>query len=150
MNANKRIVEANSAGTNEQTGAYQRLSQEYTALAQKAQDMAVVYGVNSEETVKAAQEAKALSDRLKEIDASVGQNQRNVGNYSGSIEASAKSILGMKQKLEMLIRLFRKRRTTRRSLKALPAKQRLKLQRLTLPRIQKSSVHSLQKESLCL
>ena len=102
MNANKRIVEANNAGTNEQTGAYQRLSQQYTALAQKAKDMAVVYGVNSEESIKASQEAKTLSDKLKEIDASVGQNQRNVGNYSGSIEASAKSILGMKQKLEML------------------------------------------------
>ena len=102
MNANKRIVEANSAGTNEQTGAYQRLSQQYTALAQKAKDMAVVYGVNSEESIKASQEAKILSDKLKEIDASVGQNQRNVGNYSGAIEASAKSILGMKQKLEML------------------------------------------------
>ena len=102
MNANKRIVEANSAGTNEQTGAYQRLSQQYTALAQKAKDMAVVYGVNSEESIKAQQEAKNLSDRLKEIDASVGQNQRNVGNYSGAIEASANSILGMKQKLEVL------------------------------------------------
>ena len=102
MNANKRIVEANNAGTNEQTGAYQRLSQQYTALAQKAKDMAVVYGANSEESIKASQEAKALSDKLKEIDASVGQNQRNVGNYSGAIEASANSILGMKQKLEGL------------------------------------------------
>ena len=82
MNANKRIVEANNAGTNEQTGAYQRLSQEYTALAQKAKDMAVVYGTNSQETIKAQQEAKNLSDRLKEIDNSVGQNQRNVGNYT--------------------------------------------------------------------
>ena len=85
MNANKRIVEANNAGTNEQTGAYQRLSQEYTALAQKAKDMAVVYGTNSQETIKAQQEAKNLSDRLKEIDNSVGQNQRNVGNYTESI-----------------------------------------------------------------
>ncbi len=102
MNANKRIVEANNAGTNEQTGAYQRLSQQYTALAQKAKDMAVVYGTNSQATIKAQQEAKNLSDRLKEIDASVGQNQRNVGNYSGAIEASANSILGMKQKLEGL------------------------------------------------
>ena len=103
MNANKRIVEANSAGTNEQTGAYQRLSQQYTALAQKAKDMAVVYGTNSQETIKAQQEAKNLSDRLKEIDNSVGQNQRNVGNYTGAIQASANSILGMKQKLEGLI-----------------------------------------------
>jgi len=102
MNANKRIVEANSAGTNEQTGAYQRLCQEYTALAQKAKDMAVVYGTNSQEAIKAAQEAKALSDRLKEIDASVGLNKRNVGNYTGSIQAAANSILGMKQKLEVL------------------------------------------------
>jgi len=86
MNANKRIVEANNAGTNEQTGAYQRLSQQYTALAQKAKDMAVVYGTNNQATIKAQQEAKNLSDRLKEIDASVGQNQRNVGNYSGALD----------------------------------------------------------------
>ena len=39
---------------------------------------------------------------LREIDNSVGQNQRNVGNYTGAIQASANSILGMKQKLEML------------------------------------------------
>lgn len=109
MNANKRIVEANSAGTNEQTGAYQRLSQQYTALAQKAKDMAVVYGTNSQATIKAQQEAKALSDRLKEIDASVGQNQRNVGNYSGALEDFKGSLLtlipgfgGMEKGLSMV------------------------------------------------
>lgn len=95
MNANKRIVEANNAGTNEQTGAYQRLSQQYTALAQKAKDMAVVYGTNSQATIKAQQEAKNLSDRLKEIDASVGQNQRNVGNYSGALEGTIGKIIEM-------------------------------------------------------
>ena len=95
MNANKRIVEANSAGTNEQTGAYQRLSQQYTALAQKAKDMAVVYGTNSQATIKAQQEAKDLSDRLKEIDASVGQNQRNVGNYSGALDGAIGKITEM-------------------------------------------------------
>ena len=109
MNANKRIVEANSAGTNEQTGAYQRLSQQYTALAQKAKDMAVVYGTNSQATIKAQQEAKNLSDRLKEIDASVGQNQRNVGNYSGALEDFKGSLLtlipgfgGMEKGLSMV------------------------------------------------
>ena len=102
MNANKRIVEANSAGTNEQTGAYQRLIQQHAALAQKANDLATVYGKNNAATIKAQQEAKALSDRILEIGASVGQNQRNVGNYTGSIQAAANSILGMKQKLEGL------------------------------------------------
>lgn len=86
MNANKRIVEANTAGTNEQTGAYQRLIQQHTALAQKANDLATVYGKNNAVTIKAQQEAKALSDRILEIGASVGQNQRNVGNYTGALE----------------------------------------------------------------
>ena len=95
MNANKRIVEANTAGTNEHTGAFQRLVQQHTALAQKANDLATVYGKNNEVTIKAQQEAKALSDRINEIGASVGQNQRNVGNYSGALEGAFGKITEM-------------------------------------------------------
>jgi len=82
---NQKIVQNANVGVNDQTGAYQRLSNQYSIAAQKAKDIAAVYGTNSEQFKKAAEEAKGLSDNLKKIDDSVGQNQRNVGNYTESI-----------------------------------------------------------------
>ena len=82
---NQKIVQNANVGVNDQTGAYQRLSNQYSIAAQKAKDIAAVYGTNSEQFKKAAAEAKGLSDNLKKVDDSVGQNQRNVGNYTESI-----------------------------------------------------------------
>ena len=82
---NQKIVQNANVGVNDQTGAYQRLSNQYSIAAQKAKDIAAVYGTNSEQFKKAAAEAKGLSDNLKKVDDSVGQNQRNVGNYSASL-----------------------------------------------------------------
>jgi len=79
---NQKVLQASQNTTEGVTGAYQRLQQQYSAAAQRAKDLAAEYGSLDERTISAANTANNLSNRLKEIDSSVGQNQRNVGNYS--------------------------------------------------------------------
>lgn len=86
LRANQRIVQASTNETTGATGAYQRLSQQYSIAQQKAKDMAVAYGSNSVEAKAATEAAKRMSDQLKEVDDSVGQNQRNVGNYTSALD----------------------------------------------------------------
>ena len=86
IRTNEKIVQASTKTTDGETGAYQKLSLQYSVAAQKAKDMAVVHGVNSEEAKKATAAAAAMDRQLKEVDKSVGQNQRSVGNYSGALE----------------------------------------------------------------
>lgn len=81
IKSNEKIVQAATKTTNDETGAYQQLALQYQVAAQKAKDMAVVHGVNSDEAKKATKAASDMSDQLKEVDASVGQNQRSVGDY---------------------------------------------------------------------
>lgn len=82
----QKVLQANQNTTEGTTGAYQRLSQQYSVAAQRAKDLAVVHGTNSVEAKKATDAAKTMSDRLKEVDSSVGQNQRNVGNYNSVLD----------------------------------------------------------------
>ena len=85
IRANQRVVEGSIKTTNEESGAYASLNERYRIAAQRAKDLAVVHGVNSEQVKKATAEAKAMNDQLKAVDASVGQNQRNVGAYTEGI-----------------------------------------------------------------
>ena len=85
IRANQRVVEGAIKTTNDESGAYAILNDRYRIAAQRAKDLAVVHGVNSEQVKKATAEAKSMSDQLKEVDASVGQNQRNVGAYTEGI-----------------------------------------------------------------
>ena len=57
MRTNEKIIQSVTKETNDETGAYQKLSLEYQVAAQKAKDMAVVYGTNSVETKKATEAA---------------------------------------------------------------------------------------------
>lgn len=66
-------------------GSYAELSQRFESAAQKAKDLAAAYGSNDVRAKEAAIEAKNISDKLKEIDSSVGQNQRRVGDYAGEL-----------------------------------------------------------------
>lgn len=85
IRANQRVVEGAIKTTNDESGAYAALNERYRIAAQRAKDLAVVHGVNSEQVKKATAEAKLMNDQLKEVDASVGQNQRNVGAYTEGI-----------------------------------------------------------------
>lgn len=66
--------------------AYQKLSAEHRALVKEAKALAVTYGEESKQARNAAKAANELDAQLKKIDASVGQHQRNVGNYSSALK----------------------------------------------------------------
>lgn len=70
-----------AAGLND---AYKKLELQYNAAQREAKNLAATQGITSEAAQKAAEKANALSKELKAIDASVGQFQRNVGNYPES------------------------------------------------------------------
>lgn len=65
-------------------GPYQKLSKQYEAAAMNAKNLAVEFGVNSKQAKAAAVEALALNTQLQTIDKTVGQSQRNVGNYTSA------------------------------------------------------------------
>lgn len=65
---------------------YQLLSKQYNIAQLAAKDLAVQYGIGSKEAKLAAKEALAMNTQLQAIDKTVGQSQRNVGNYGGAIQ----------------------------------------------------------------
>jgi len=85
LNADMRVLQDTTKGTHEANGAYKLLNDQYRTATQLAKDMAVAYGSNSKQAIEATTAAKKMSDQLKEVDESVGQNQRNVGNYGGAL-----------------------------------------------------------------
>jgi hypothetical protein len=66
-------------------GAYDRLNKQYQTAAKAAKDAAAAGELNSEQVAALAKTANDLQTKLKNIDASVGQFNRNVGNYAGSL-----------------------------------------------------------------
>ena len=64
---------------------YQLLNKEYLAAQLNAKDLAVQYGVNSVQAKEAAASAMAMNVQLQAIDKTVGQSQRNVGNYTSAL-----------------------------------------------------------------
>jgi hypothetical protein len=65
---------------------YEQLSARYRLAAKRAKDLTVQYGANNEMARDAVAFAKQYNDQLKEIDASLGNSQRNVGNYTSALE----------------------------------------------------------------
>lgn len=79
--AKQRQVQATTKGTQD---AYARLSQITNEATRHAQNLGVQFGTNSDRFTVAAARAKALTEKLKEIDTATGRNFRNVGNYAGA------------------------------------------------------------------
>ena len=71
--------------TTANVGAYQKLSAQYRLAAEEAKNLAVEFGANSDQAKKAAAGANELRAKLEAAEKSVGQFNRNVGNYSGGI-----------------------------------------------------------------
>lgn len=63
---------------------YQQLSRELDKQRALAKDLAVTYGENSIQFQVAAANVQALDGRLRNIDQTLGQSQRNVGNYGSA------------------------------------------------------------------
>jgi hypothetical protein len=76
---------------------YLQLSKAYQDAALKAKNYALTLGEQHPITVQAAKDAMLLGDVLKRVDASVGQYQRNVGNYSSAFT-------GLQQSMSQIVR----------------------------------------------
>lgn len=77
------------------TDAYQKQSKRLNELRKEFKSLVLVEGQSSKAAKKLQKEIKALDKELKDVDASAGQFQRNVGNYPDSFGKAANSILGV-------------------------------------------------------
>lgn len=68
-------------------GAYQKESQRLNELRTQYKNLAVQGKENSKEARNLKNEITGLDAKLKQVDATVGQHQRNVGNYSSAMSA---------------------------------------------------------------
>ena len=65
-------------------GAYARASSQLLILKKEAKDAAIAFGEQSKQAIIASKAAQDLDKRIKSADATVGDFQRNVGNYSNA------------------------------------------------------------------
>lgn len=89
-------VERSTTKTNnasrEAVRAYKSLSREYVILKKVAEDYGASLGTQSKQYLEAAKRANDLNDKLKAIDAGIGNSQRNVGNYASGFSGLGNSI----------------------------------------------------------
>jgi TP901 family phage tail tape measure protein len=72
---------------------YAMESKRLNDLRKKYKDLALSEGASSKETRKLLNEITALDNKLKKVDASVGQFQRNVGNYGSAMKGFGTQIM---------------------------------------------------------
>ncbi|MBI3139491.1 MAG: hypothetical protein HYZ15_13015 [Sphingobacteriales bacterium] len=88
--------------TDEAINDYLQLSKAYNEAALKAKNYALRLGEQHPITVQAVKDANDLSTILKKLDASVGQNQRNVGNYKSAFDGLGMSFTQVARELPSL------------------------------------------------
>lgn len=74
---------------------YEQLSARYRLAAKRAKDLTVRYGENNAKAREAVSVAKGYNDKLKEVDASLGEHGRNVGNYQSATEGLSEQLSSM-------------------------------------------------------
>jgi hypothetical protein len=104
----QRAIEAEKAAKKEQKALelieneYKQLTLAYNEASMRAKNLALL-SPGSKAAKEAAEEANKLGDVLKKVDSSVGQNQRNVGNYAGSLGGYFNKIFGQLRTLANII-----------------------------------------------
>lgn len=88
VNDLNKTIKTEINASKEAGNAYKQLSVEYNRAALAAKNYNLTLGANDPLTIQATAKAKQLGDQLKKLDATVGQNQRNVGNYTSSITSA--------------------------------------------------------------
>ena len=78
---------------NSETSAYKALEVEYKKSLQNSKDLAAQYGIQSKQAKESAAQTVALNNKLKEIDSTLGNHQRNVGNYKSALMGIKDSLL---------------------------------------------------------
>lgn len=81
---------------------YYQLSRAYTEAALRAKNLQLRLGEGHPVAVEAAKDANDLGNVLKKLDASVGQNQRNVGNYASAFNGLGFSFTQVARELPSL------------------------------------------------
>ena len=90
--ANGRVLQQVKSGTTEVSGSYASLNKMSADAALRAKDLAVAYGSNSKEAKEAAAEALTYRNRLVEVDKSLGQSHRVIGEYERGIGGIAQNM----------------------------------------------------------
>lgn len=75
-------------------GAYEKESKRLISLRKQYKDLVISQGSSSKSARKLKKEVVALDNKLKKLDASVGQNQRSVGKYSDALKGAVGSLIG--------------------------------------------------------
>ena len=96
----KRLADVMSAGKNEvsaATGSYNALKNEMSALKK-------VWGEVTDEASRSdiGKRIEAINTELKEMDASIGNFQRNVGNYAGGFKNARQELAALKTQMDNL------------------------------------------------
>lgn len=74
---------------------YKKQSKTLNDLRNQYKDLAIQEKANTDEAKKLLNQITALDAKLKKVDATVGQHQRNVGNYSSAIGELKSSLLNV-------------------------------------------------------
>lgn len=98
IDAQVKLKEVMNAGKNEvqaAEGSYNALSQRMSALKQ-------VWKETTDEATRSeiGKQINEINNELKAMDASIGNNQRNVGNYKSALEGLDGAFVGWKQELK--------------------------------------------------
>jgi len=93
LEAQTNAAEKQKKQSNEMVSAYKKESDRLRELTAKAKDAAIQYGVNSKEARKLRDEQQKLDRKIKDVDASLGIHNRNVGNYESAL-GGMKGMLG--------------------------------------------------------
>lgn len=108
QNENKATEQSEKAKSREKkmaedaTNMYLQLSKQYNDAARKAKDYFIRLGEGHPLTVQAVKDANDMATVLKKADASVGQFQRNVGNYASAFNGLGMSFAQVARELPSL------------------------------------------------
>ena len=76
------------------TTEYQKQSRQLNDLRKEYKDLALAEKENTKEAKDLLKQITQLDKKLKDVDATVGQHQRNVGNYTKSLKGLGAQLLG--------------------------------------------------------
>lgn len=92
---NNREIKTNTTLLNSQEDSVDALRAQLAKNTKELNAMSAATRNNTDEGQKLVTETKEISDRLKDMEKAVGDNRRNVGNYSESIQEAMSSTKGL-------------------------------------------------------
>lgn len=92
--------------TKELSEPYKQLVIQFAAAAREAKNLAAQYGTTDKRAQDAAKAALALNNQLKTIDSSIGNHQREVGNYGKAWDGVGDKLKNFGSQLLSLVGIF--------------------------------------------